>query len=101
MIALSFTCSGWNEGTMAGTCALSVLEPIYNALLACALLLAFGGVIFYGPLVLLFYAISSYYKVRGWTSGNAAPHMHNRWGLVVWGITTLTILWFVYVLAAG
>lgn len=69
MLLVSSVCSGWNEGTMSGTCSLPVLTPLYDTLSTVMLMMAFGGFIFVGPVLLVFAIISIVSKIRKYYQG--------------------------------
>ncbi len=62
-------CSGWNEGTMAGTCVIPALAVLYNWLNGILLLAAFFGFII-GPLIFILIVISFVQKILRYGKGN-------------------------------
>ena len=67
-ILLSPFCSGWNEGSMAGTCTILPLDFLYNAVNGFALIFAFTGIL-WGPVALFCAVISVMRKIGRYARG--------------------------------
>lgn len=69
ILLMSFLCSGWNEGSMTGTCSVAGLDSVYNVAMGSLLLLAFGGFILVAPVILIAFCISVVTKISKYAHG--------------------------------
>jgi nitrate/nitrite transporter NarK len=53
-------CGDWNEGSMQGSCALSLMDPLYNQFMGILLLAAFTGIYWLPILILVQLLVSKY-----------------------------------------
>lgn len=62
-MALAPFCDGWNEGSVSGTCTIPALTELYNDVNAWLMMIAFAGIFFIGPIVLVALATTLILKV--------------------------------------
>src|SRR3989344_1395803 len=95
VLVTSSLCGGWNEGSMAGTCTVPAMEGFYNSLMGIFLLLAFGGFLIVGPIVLVLITISLLLKIGRY---RRAERPHSLGGWVIDGVTCIPIFAIGYML---
>jgi hypothetical protein len=98
MLVMSPFCGGWNEGTMSGTCTIPLFEGVYNTLNGFLLVIGFGGIIVYGPIVLMALVISIVTKVGGYARGHRWTTMQERVQLLLAIVPLLVVLYFIFIL---
>ena len=90
LIAFGLVCGNLNEATVHSSCIVPILEPVYNLLNGFLLLFAFGGFIFYIPVVGISYIFSSFCKIKSLTKSEFAMIKDNRLifnnksGFIIW-----------------
>lgn len=96
-LALAPFCSGWNEGSMSGTCSIEFIAGLYDFLNGIFLLLAFGGIIFVFPLIAIAIIVSTVAKLRKFKNGYRPDSVYGVMKEVVY---VLPLLFIVYQLLA-
>ena len=62
-------CTGWNTGTMSGTCTVPALEGIYNVLTGLLFFFVVGGFFFVLPVILIALVVTIVAKIRRYARG--------------------------------
>jgi nitrate/nitrite transporter NarK len=57
-------CGDWDEGSMQGSCAIQMMDPLYNAFMGVLLLAGFTGMIWLPFLILIQLLVSKYSKKK-------------------------------------
>ncbi len=57
-------CGDWNEGSMQGSCAISMMDPLYNQFMGILLLASFTGMIWLPFLILIQLLVTKYSKKK-------------------------------------
>ena len=88
---LWFDCSPWNESALP-TCSIPLLNFPAYVLAASMLVLIFGGVVLWLPIVGIAYLVSTGYKYRAWKTGAL-----RMWSVqfIIWAIATGLIGWLI------
>ncbi|OHB18506.1 MAG: hypothetical protein A2854_00025 [Parcubacteria group bacterium RIFCSPHIGHO2_01_FULL_56_18] len=89
----SLFCQGWNEGTMSGTCTIPVLTGVYDGINGLMLFMAFGGVLLWLPLVLLFVIVSTIIKIRSLRSADTMTKAANLLFLAIPLLILVYVVW--------
>jgi hypothetical protein len=88
LTALSYDCGPWDEGRLA-ICGIAFLSPVAQTLQALVLVIAFGGIFLYLPVVGGAYANSTRYKYRAWKAGALRPLSA---GFLVWALASCLVV---------
>jgi len=78
---------------MSGTCTIPVLTGVYDGINGLMLFMAFGGVLLWLPLVLLFVIVSTIIKIRSLRSADTMTKAANLLFLAIPLLILVYVVW--------
>jgi hypothetical protein len=104
MVLLQSLCSGWNEGSMAGSCAVSFMEPIYDVVMGLVLIAAIFGILWMPALLIffiVFYVWNTRDRIRKFHEEGARSLTRYWFGSLIWILSTVVLISAVLIVMRG
>ena len=91
LIVSNYICT--DAGPMHVECVIPGIAPIVDFVGGWTLLISFGGILLYGPIILVCYILSTIDKIRSIHQNGTEAIKNNIFGAVTWSLTTLLFLY--------